>query len=178
MNTLDYGTFVGRVWNHKVSGPSVVTLRDNVIWDITSTQVPTMTALLELENPETYVTTYQGQEIGQMSDIENIIRNPQNDSKGLDISLLAPCDLQTIKACGVTFANSMVERVIEERSAGDPKQAEAIRQSIGEMIGQNLKNITPGSPRALEIKKILINEGLWSQYLEVGIGVDAEAFTK
>ena len=178
MNTLDYGIFVGRVWNHKVSGPSVVTLRDNVIWDITSTQVPTMTALLELENPETYVTTYQGQEIGQMSDIENIIRNPQNDSKGLDISLLAPCDLQTIKACGVTFANSMVERVIEERSAGDPKQAEAIRQSIGEMIGQNLKNITPGSPRALEIKKILINEGLWSQYLEVGIGVDAEVFTK
>ena len=178
MSIYDQGTFIGRVWNHKVCGPSIVTIRDNMIWDITSKEVSTMTKLLELDHPKHYATTCKGEILGSLADIENTIRNPEQIQKDLNISLLAPCDLQAIKACGVTFANSMVERVIEERAAGDPKKADEIRVNIGDLIGDSLKNIIPGSPQALEIKQILINEGIWSQYLEVGIGVDAEVFTK
>jgi fumarylacetoacetate (FAA) hydrolase family protein len=92
--------------------------------------------------------------------------------------LLAPIDFQAVKACGVTFARSMVERVIDERTAGDPERAEAIRARIGDLIGGSLANIEAGSPRAAEVKAALQAEGLWSQYLEVGIGPDAEVFTK
>ena len=92
--------------------------------------------------------------------------------------LLAPCDLQALKACGVTFARSMVERVIEERAAGDPDRAEAIRDRIAGLIGASLRDIRPGSAEAAAAKAALQAEGLWSQYLEVGIGPDAEVFTK
>jgi fumarylacetoacetate (FAA) hydrolase family protein len=91
---------------------------------------------------------------------------------------LAPCDLQPVKACGVTFARSMVERVIEERAAGDPAKAEAVRARIGAAIGDSLRSIRPGSEEAARVKAALIAEGLWSQYLEVGIGPDAEVFSK
>lgn len=92
--------------------------------------------------------------------------------------LLAPCDFQALKACGVTFAQSMVERVIDERTAGDPDRADALRQRIGTVIGSSLTNIQAGSDQAAKVKAALIAEGLWSQYLEVGIGPDAEIFTK
>jgi fumarylacetoacetate (FAA) hydrolase family protein len=92
--------------------------------------------------------------------------------------LLAPCDLQAIKACGVTFARSMIERVIEERAAGDPSRAEAIRARVAAAIGDSLRNLVPGSAEAAEVKRLLQAEGLWSQYLEVGIGPDAEVFSK
>jgi fumarylacetoacetate (FAA) hydrolase family protein len=91
---------------------------------------------------------------------------------------LAPCDLQPVKACGVTFARSMVERVIEERAAGDPARAEQVRARIGAAIGDSLRNIRPGSDEAARAKAALVAEGLWSQYLEVGIGPDAEVFSK
>ena len=110
-----------------------------------------------------------------LGDIDEISKNPVELDK---LHFLAPCDLQTIKACGVTFAGSMVERVIEEKAAGDPSKAEAIRRRDGAKIGENLVNIVPGSKKAKEIKSLLIEEGLWSQYLEVGIGPDAEVFTK
>ena len=92
--------------------------------------------------------------------------------------LLAPCDLQALKACGVTFARSMVERVIEERAAGDPAKAEEVRGRIAGLIGASLRDIVPGSEAAAAAKAALQAEGLWSQYLEVGIGPDAEVFTK
>ena len=92
--------------------------------------------------------------------------------------LLAPCDLQAIKASGVTFVASLLERVIEEQARGDAKKAEAVRQSIVAIIGGNLRDIRPGSPQAAAVKDALIAQGVWSQYLEVGIGPDAEIFTK
>ena len=92
--------------------------------------------------------------------------------------LLAPCDLQAIKACGVTFARSMVERVIEERAAGNPALAAEIRTRLAGAIGDSLRDLLPGSAKAAEVKALLQAEGLWSQYLEVGIGPDAEVFTK
>ncbi|MGA2992439.1 MAG: fumarylacetoacetate hydrolase family protein, partial [Candidatus Korobacteraceae bacterium] len=92
--------------------------------------------------------------------------------------LLAPCDLQVIKAAGVTFASSLLERVIEEQARGDPARAEAVRKEVAALIGENLRSLKPGSPEALKVKQLLIRQRLWSQYLEVGIGSDAEIFTK
>ncbi len=92
--------------------------------------------------------------------------------------LLAPIDLQAVKAAGVTFARSMLERVIEEQAQGAPEKADAIRQEIADKLGGDLRQLKPGSPEALALKQTLIEQGAWSQYLEVGIGEDAEIFTK
>jgi len=92
--------------------------------------------------------------------------------------LLAPCDLQAIKAAGVTFVSSMLERVIEEQARGDASKAEAVRAAVVSVIGNNLSSVQPGSPEAARLKEVLIEQGVWSQYLEVGIGPDAEIFTK
>jgi fumarylacetoacetate (FAA) hydrolase family protein len=92
--------------------------------------------------------------------------------------LLAPCDLAAIKAAGVTFADSLVERVIEERAKGDAGAAERLRAELGRLLGGSLTGLKPGSPTAMALKGALIERGLWSQYLEVGIGPDAEVFTK
>jgi fumarylacetoacetate (FAA) hydrolase family protein len=92
--------------------------------------------------------------------------------------LLSPFDLQALKACGVTYVRSMLERVIEERCRGDAGQAEAVRAEVRSIIGDDLANLRPGSPEAMELKRNLVERGWWSQYLEVGIGPDAEVFTK
>jgi fumarylacetoacetate (FAA) hydrolase family protein len=92
--------------------------------------------------------------------------------------LLAPIDLQAIKAAGVTFAISMLERVIEERARGDASSAAAIRTEVTRLVGDDLGNLKPGSKEAMELKQVLMRQGAWSQYLEVGIGPDAEIFTK
>ena len=92
--------------------------------------------------------------------------------------LLAPCDLQAVKASGVTFVASMLERVIEERSAGDLNQAEFFRNELNAIIGDDLSKIHPGSEESQQIKRVLQEKGVWSQYLEVGIGPDAEIFSK
>jgi fumarylacetoacetate (FAA) hydrolase family protein len=91
--------------------------------------------------------------------------------------LLAPIDLQVVKAAGVTFAVSMLERVIEERARGNPSAAAAIRAEITRLVGDDLSKLIPGSPEAMRLKEVLIEQQAWSQYLEVGIGVDAEVFT-
>jgi fumarylacetoacetate (FAA) hydrolase family protein len=92
--------------------------------------------------------------------------------------LLAPVDLQTIKAAGVTFAISMLERVVEEQARGDAEKALAFRASVVQIIGEDLSRLKPGSEEAAALKRVLIEKGAWSQYLEVGIGPDAEVFTK
>ena len=91
---------------------------------------------------------------------------------------LAPCDLAAIKAAGVTFVSSMLERVIEEQARGDPAKAEAVRKAVVAIIGDDLSRVRPGSPEAARLKDALIAQRVWSQYLEVGIGPDAEIFTK
>jgi len=175
IDVYNFGSFVGRVWCKKTDGPLLVKIEDGFLYDITSKETPTMRDLLEIKNPAEYISGIEGIKIISLNEIEENVHNKVFDP---DFKILAPCDLQVVKACGVTFAKSMVERVIEERAAGNPKKAELLRTNIGDLIGSSLKDIVPGSAKAMEVKDILIKEGLWSQYLEVGIGKDAEVFTK
>ncbi len=167
------GTFVGRLWEPTVEGPLVVTLRQGHVFDITSRLAPTVRDVCEKDDPVSYLRQAQGHDLGPLKAMAKARVGDTNSRH-----FLAPCDLQAVKACGVTFAQSMVERVIEERAAGDPQVAEDIRARIGDLIGDSLYNIRAGSDAAAKVKAALIEEGLWSQYLEVGIGPDAEVFSK
>lgn len=165
---------IGRVWRPEKAGPSVVILRDGVLIDVTES-VTTMSDFLD-DNPAERFDTLSGETLGPVDDFLHASPDMRN---GADKPcLLAPCDLQALKACGVTFAQSMIERVIDERTGGDPARAEQIRTRIGSLIGGNLANVRAGSKEAEGVREILQREGLWSQYLEVGIGPDAEVFTK
>lgn len=165
------GLWLGRIWRPEV-GPCVVTVRDGEVHDITSKTAPTTRDIMEMDDPAGHVRAAKGERIGPVSDIRG-----QADA-GDGPYWLAPCDLQAVKACGVTFAQSMVERVIEEQAAGDPQKAEIIRRRVSEIIGDSLDQIEAGSAKAVKVKQELIGLGLWSQYLEVGIGPDAEVFSK
>ena len=167
------GLFVGRIWRAGM-GPCVVTLRDGMVVDITSKAAPTMRDLLEMDDPAAHVRTQTGTPVMPLSDL----MATSVEASGDQTRLLAPCDLQAVKACGVTFARSMIERVIEERAGGDPARADAIRKRVKAVIGDSLRNLVPGSEQAAEVKRLLQAENLWSAYLEVGIGPDAEVFTK
>ncbi|PDS99571.1 fumarylacetoacetate hydrolase [Rhizobium sp. S9] len=167
--------FVGRVWNPEAAGPSIVTLREGMLIDITSREVPTLSALLEKEDAAGFVRAATGKGIGSL---DEIAANSTGTSDAGRPYLLAPADLQAVKACGVTFAQSMIERVIEEKAAGNPDRAASIRERVSALIGGSLTNLKAGSPQAAKVKQALIDEGMWSQYLEVGIGPDAEVFTK
>jgi fumarylacetoacetate (FAA) hydrolase family protein len=172
----DEGLFVGRVWRPDAGGPSLVALRKGELHDITTPETPTMRDLIEHDDPAGLVRDASGPILGSLDDIA--AQSLDHKLRAGRLHLLAPCDLQAVKACGVTFASSMIERVIEEQAAGDPGRAEAIRRRCTAIIGDSLKNLEAGSARAREVKKALMEEGMWSQYLEVGIGPDAEVFTK
>ena len=169
------GGLVGRVWLPAASGPSVVAIRDSGVYDITA-QYPTVSALAEQGNPAAALRAAEG---ARVSDLNAIAANTPPEKRDLGRPwLLAPIDLQVIKAAGVTFAVSMLERVIEERARGNPSAAAAIRAEITRLVGDDLSKLIPGSPEAMRLKEVLIAQQVWSQYLEVGIGVDAEVFTK
>jgi fumarylacetoacetate (FAA) hydrolase family protein len=169
------GALAGRVWLPAASGPSVVAIRGDGVFDITA-QYPTMSALAAQADPAAAMRGAKGVPIGSL---DAIAGNTPPDRRDRDQPwLLAPVDLAVIKAAGVTFAVSMLERVIEERARGNPAAAAAIRAEITHLVGDDLSKLKPGSPEAMRLKEVLIAQGAWSQYLEVGIGVDAEIFTK
>ena len=170
-------TLVGRAWrpDTKPAGPSVIAVRGDRVVDI-STTCATSAELMARTDAVAVVRDAKGEDIGALSDLlANSAHDSRNPSKPW---LLAPIDLQAVKACGVTFAESMVERVIEEKAKGDPSAADAIRADIAREIGSDLSAIKPGGEEAMRLKASLIERGMWSQYLEVGIGPDAEVFTK
>ncbi|HLH89685.1 MAG TPA: fumarylacetoacetate hydrolase family protein [Xanthobacteraceae bacterium] len=168
-------TLIGRVWLPAVDGPSVVAVRDGKVHDVTR-RFPTISALAEEADPAAALRATEGDDLG---DLDAIAANTPPDRRDATQPwLLAPIDLQVIKAAGVTFAISMLERVIEERARGNSAAALAIRAEIQKLVGDDLKRLRPGSPEAMRLKEVLIAQGAWSQYLEVGIGVDAEVFTK
>lgn len=170
------GSLVGRVWiNGALPGPSVVVLRPDGVFDL-SERYPTMSTLLDTEQPARAARTEPGR---RLCGVEDLLNNSLPDARNKALPfLLAPCDLQVVKAAGVTFAASMIERVIEEQSHGDASLAHGLRSQVMALIGDSLADIRPGSPQAMALKALLQQKGLWSQYLEVGIGPDAEVFTK
>lgn len=168
-------TLVGRVWDPRVGGPSPVLVRDGALWDI-STSFATVSDLCEAEDPAGAVRQAPAERIGTL---EEILANTPLESRATDRPwLLSPIDLQAVKAAGVTFAASLIERVIEERAGGDAAAAAAIREELVEVVGADIAGIVPGSEEAARIKEVMVQQGTWSQYLEVGIGPDAEVFTK
>jgi fumarylacetoacetate (FAA) hydrolase family protein len=169
------GTLVGRVFLPAAAGPAVVAVRSTGVFDVTQS-FPTVSALAEEADPAAALNGIEGVRIG---DLEAIAANTPPETR--DIAkpwLLAPIDLQVLKAAGVTFALSMLERVIEERARGNPSSAEAIRAEVARLVGDDLSKLKPGSAEAMHLKQVLIAQQAWSQYLEVGIGPEAEVFTK
>jgi len=173
---IDRALLVGRVWRTEGSneGPAVVAVRGGRLVDITR-HAATVADLFERRDLLTIVGSAEGADLGS---VQELIDAALQGSAANGIRLLAPCDVQAIKACGVTFAVSLLERVIEEQAKGDPSRAVALREQLQATIGSNLSEIVPGSEASQRLKSELSAQGLWSQYMEVGIGPDAEVFTK
>jgi len=172
----DRALLLGRVWIPEVEGPAIVRIDGDNLLDLSGIAA-TMSELLN--RPDVARETRQADAFPRVASLSETLRNSTDE--GRDPSrpwLLSPCDLQAIKAAGVTFVASMLERVIEEQARGDPAQADAVRKKIAGVVGDNLRSVRPGSAEAARVKDVLLAEGLWSQYLEVGIGPDAEIFTK
>ena len=169
-------TLVGRAWLPEAEGPTVVCVTADGVFDL-SAIAPTMSELLELVDPA--ATIRASAALPRIANTAAMLAN--SAVKGRDPRapwFLAPCDLAAIKAAGVTFVSSMLERVIEEQARGDPAKAETVRKAVVAIIGNDLSRVRPGSPEAARLKDALIAQRVWSQYLEVGIGPDAEIFTK
>ncbi|WP_395685789.1 fumarylacetoacetate hydrolase family protein [Aestuariivirga sp.] len=171
----DHGSLVGRIWDPAAGGPSIVRRDESQLVDITAS-FATMRDLCETGEPASAARAAKGRPVGDAAAI--IANTPPEARDSGKPWLLPPIDLQAVKAAGVTFATSMLERVIEERARGNPDAAAEIRGSIGALIGDDLSRLRPGSPEAMKLKQLLVEKGAWSQYLEVGIGPDAEIFTK
>jgi fumarylacetoacetate (FAA) hydrolase family protein len=167
-------TLVGRAWIEG-QGAVLVKVEGDALVDL-SGLAPTSSALMELHDPAGAVRAHAGPVIGSVA---QVVANSGADARVVDLPwLLAPCDLQAVKASGVTFVASMLERVIEEQARGNPALAESVRKEVVAVIGDDLSKVRPGSPEAAQLKQVLVGKNLWSQYLEVGIGPDAEIFTK
>jgi len=169
------GALVGRVWRPDVGGPSVVVARGGALFDV-SAAFATTRDLCEATDPASAARAAPGERLGAIDDI--LANTPPDGRDAKRPWLIAPIDLQAIKAAGVTFAASLIERVIEERARGERAAAAAIRADFARRVGAELATIKPGSPAAERLKQALVEAGLWSQYLEVGVGPDAEIFTK
>ena len=163
---------VGRVQDPG-TGPCVVAVRGEEVVDLTAV-APTMSDLLDRDD---VLAVARSSASGRVWRLSEVLQNTLSQQL-TGPHLLAPFDLQVIKAAGVTFARSMLERVIEEKAKGDPARANKIRENLGELIGGAIAHVQPGSPEAARVQEVLMSEGLWSQYLEVGIGPDPEIFTK
>ncbi len=167
---------IGRVWWPDVQGPTLVRVEGGNVYDL-SAIAATASQLLNLDDPVASIR--RAGPLPKIAPLVDVLASSASDARRGDTPwLLAPCDLQAIKASGVTFVASLLERVIEEQARGDAGKADGLRASITAIIGTNLQQIRPGSDEARRLKEVLIGQGVWSQYLEVGIGPDAEIFSK
>jgi len=178
-NDAAQATLIGRAWvPGRNAGPSPVAIADGSVHDLSSVAA-TSAELLNSADPVALVRAALVKRVRRLGSVAELLDNAHADRRDPRRAyFLAPVDLQAVRACGVTFIASMLERVIEEQAHGDPAQADALRKSIGAEIGGELRSIKPGSPEAMRLKESLIKRGVWSQYLEVGIGPDAEVFNK
>ena len=172
----DRAELIGRVWRPDVQGPTLVRVRGGHVHDLSSVAA-TASQLLNMDDPVAAIRSAGALPV--VASLEDVLAHSLCDAPRGEVPwLLAPCDLQAIKASGVTFVASLLERVIEEQARGDSAKAEGLRASITSVIGTNLQQVRPGSDEARRLKDVLIAQGVWSQYLEVGIGPDAEIFSK
>ncbi|WP_407048521.1 fumarylacetoacetate hydrolase family protein [Methyloraptor flagellatus] len=170
------GILIGRGLVPGHTHPRILTVRAGAVFDITAKGAATVRDIAEMADPAAHVRAAPGTSIGS---VEALLENSRATAPDPRLPrLLSPIDLQAVKAAGVTFVASLLERVIEEGARGDRSKAEALRAEVTALIGSDLSKIEPGSPKAMELKATLIAKGIWSQYLEVGIGPDAEIFTK
>ncbi len=170
------GVLLGRARVPGFACPRIVTVRGDEVVDITAKAAPTSRDIAELDDPAGYVAGAAGAPVGKL---DAILQNSWAAKTDVaQPSLLSPIDLQAVKAAGVTFVVSLLERVIEEQARGDKAKADELRRDILDLIGTDLSQLVPGSDAAMQVKQTLISRGVWSQYLEVGIGPDAEIFTK
>jgi len=169
---------IGRLWVPE-AGAHVVAVTPQDVFDL-SELASTSSALLELPDVATRVQDFVNSGLAPvLCSTDQALDNSLQAQRKPDTPwFMAPCDLQAVKAAGVTFVASMLERVIEEQARGDASRAEAVRQAVVAVIGDNLRSVVPGSAQAAQLKQVLLSQGMWSQYLEVGIGPDAEIFTK
>jgi fumarylacetoacetate (FAA) hydrolase family protein len=168
-------TLVGRAWDAAAGGPVVVAVRDGAVLDLSAT-FPLMRDLTEATDPAAAAAAATGPVLGT---VDALLANTPADRRDPALPwLLSPIDLHVVKAAGVTFPVSMLERIIEEKARGEAESADAIRREVLDALGTDLRDLVPGSPEAGRLKQLLVDRGLWSQYLEVGIGPDAEIFTK
>jgi fumarylacetoacetate (FAA) hydrolase family protein len=169
---------IGRLWVPDV-GAVVCAVTPDDVFDL-SQLAPTSSQLLELPELAHQVRAWvrSGKAPRLASTAQALANSDETQRQSDQPWFLAPCDLQAVKAAGVTFVASMLERVIEEQARGDASRAEAVRQAVVAVIGDNLRSVVPGSPESAKLKEVLLAQGMWSQYLEVGIGPDAEIFTK
>lgn len=167
----DGATLLGRVWSDPLGGPCPVLLHGGRVFDLSPISA-TMSGLLQRDALAADLA--QALREGNLADLGDL----DGFLSGAAGHLLAPVDLHAIKAAGVTFADSMLERVIEEQARGDSARAAEVRARLAPVIGDSLRDVKAGSPKAAQVKTLLQDMGLWSQYLEVGIGPDAEIFTK
>jgi fumarylacetoacetate (FAA) hydrolase family protein len=167
---------IGRAWIPAEEGPSVIAVRGDEAVDLTRTY-PTVSHLVNVATPGELRAAIKGAPV--VASVEALVSNSVEGARDASRPwLLAPCDLQAVKASGVTFVASLLERVIEERARGNPALADGARRAIQAIVGPDLRGVRPGSPEAARIKDVLLAREMWSQYLEVGIGPDAELFTK
>ncbi|SDR58401.1 fumarylacetoacetate hydrolase family protein [Paraburkholderia tuberum] len=173
---LNDALLIGRVWRktEQHEGPCVVVVRGGEVFDI-SAVVPTTADLFERDDAAQFARSAPGVPLGPVA---QLIEANLPGASAPAVRVLAPCDVQAIKACGVTFAVSLIERVIEEQAGGDPAKAKEVRETIASTIGTDLSKIKPGSEAAMKLKAEFERRDAWSQYMEVGIGPDAEVFSK
>jgi len=169
----DNALLVGRVWDPETGGPRVVSISGQDVFDHT-VHVRTVSELMDLDDPAGLITATRESPSWDLAALIDASLAQDRERP----HLLAPVDLQVVKACGVTFVDSMIERVIEERCGGDFHQAAAVRESVLAVLGSDLGSVRPGSEQARQVKEVLTAKGMWSQYLEVGLGADPEVFTK
>lgn len=172
----EQAVLVGRIWQPQL-GPVLVAYADGQLFDL-SKEAPLCSQLLDVDQPAELVRAAVTR-ARPVASLQEVLANTDEATRdGRRPWLLAPCDLQVVKASGVTFVESLLERVIEERVRGDATRAASAREEVKELLGEELTRVRPGSPQAARLREILVAQGAWSQYLEVGLGPDAEIFTK
>jgi fumarylacetoacetate (FAA) hydrolase family protein len=149
-NPTPEAALAGRVWRPGI-GPALVALRGADVVDITCKAHPTMRDLCEAPNPAETLRQAQGEAFASLEDLSKT----SLEARGPDaLRWLAPCDLQAVKACGVTFAE--FDGRAGDRGAGrrrSPRAPRRCRARIGGRGGREpVGNRARLGPMPMQVK--------------------------